>query len=71
MATNNYFKNFNSTPQQDLLNSLTKEVIQMSGMDCLYLPRVDVNKDDILDEDSLSKFTSSLFFPINVNGISF
>ena len=48
MATNNYFKNFNSTPQQDLLNSLTKEVIQMSGMDCLYVPRVDFNKDDIL-----------------------
>jgi len=67
MATNNYFKNFNSTPQQDLLNSLTKEVIQMSGMDCLYLPRVDVNKDDILDEDSLSKFTSAKEVEMYIN----
>ena len=39
----------------------------MSGMDCLYVPRVDVNKDDILGEDSLSKFTSSKEVEMYIN----
>ena len=59
MATNNYFKNFNSFPQQELLNDLTREVIQMSGSDVLYLPRFQVKNDDILGEDTMSKFTLS------------
>jgi len=54
MATNNYFKNFNSFPQQELLNSLTREVIQMSGIDILYLVRTSVKIDDILNEDVLA-----------------
>ena len=53
MATNHYFKNFNSFPQQELLNSLSKEVIQMGGIDVLYLPRFSSNiKDTILNEDA-------------------
>ena len=67
MATNNYFKNFNSFPQQELLNSLTREVIQMSGIDVLYLVRTSVKIDDILNEDVLSKYESAVEIEMYVN----
>ena len=67
MATNNYFKNFNSFPQQELLNSLTKEVIQMSGIDILYLVRTSVKIDDILNEDVLARFESAVEIEMYVN----
>jgi len=67
MTTNQFFKNFNSLPQQDLLNSLTKEVIQMSGLDVLYLPRTDVKRDDILNEDPLSRYESAVDIEMYIN----
>jgi len=67
MATNNYFKNFNSFPQQELLNSLTREVIQMSGIDILYLVRTSVKIDDILNEDVLARFESAVEIEMYVN----
>ena len=67
MPTNNYFKTHNSFPQQQLLNDLTKEVIQMSGQDVLYLPRTVVKKDDLLGEDSLSKFKSAVDIEMYIN----
>ena len=67
MTTNHFFKNFNSFPQQELLNSLTREVIQMSGLDVLYLPRTLVTKDDILNEDPLSKFESAVDIEMYIN----
>ena len=67
MATNNYFKNFNSFPQQELLNSLTREVIQMSGIDILYLVRTSVKIDDILNEDVLAKYESAVEIEMYVN----
>ena len=59
MATNSYFKNFNSFPQQELLNDLTKEVIQMSGMDVLYVIRKDINKDELLNEDTAKTYSNT------------
>tara|TARA_B100002003_G_C14130675_1_gene543829 strand:- start:1398 stop:2267 length:870 start_codon:yes stop_codon:yes gene_type:complete len=59
MATNQYFKNYNSVPQQNLIDSLSEEVIKMNGTDVLYLPRVIVKRDNILQEDTLSKFTKA------------
>ena len=67
MATNQYFKNYNSTPQQDLVDSLTSEVIKMSGTDVLYLPRTVVKRDEILGEDSLSKFTTAFEVEMYLN----
>ena len=67
MATNNYFKNFNSQPQQQLLDDLSREVIQMSGTDVLYLPRTFVKNDQILGEDQLSKFTQSFEIEMYIN----
>jgi len=57
MPTNNYFGNkLTSFPQQELLNSLTREVIKINGVDVLYLPRTMVKKDELMGEDTLSKF---------------
>ncbi len=60
MPVNNYFRNFTSFPQQELLNSLTKEVIQINGIDMLYLKRTTGYKDSILNEDPTASFTSCL-----------
>ena len=67
MPTNQYFKNFNSFPQQELLNDLTKEVIQINGIDVLYLERITVKRDNILDEDALSKFTRTREVEMYIN----
>lgn len=67
MSTNHYFKNNNSFPQQELLNDLTREVIQMSGTDIWYLPRTVVNNDDILGEDTLTKFDSAYELEMYIN----
>ena len=57
MATNLYFNNTSSHAEQELINSLTSEVIQLHGMDVFYIPRDLVKEDLLLDEDVLSKFS--------------
>jgi len=67
MPTNQYFKSYNSAPQQNLVDSLTNEVIKMSGTDVLYLPRRIVKRDEILGEDSSSKFTMAYEIEMYLN----
>ena len=67
MPTNQYFKSYNSAPQQNLVDSLTNEVIKMSGTDVLYLPRTIVKRDEILGEDSSSKFTMAYEIEMYIN----
>ena len=68
MATNQYFKNFNSFPQQELLNNLTKEVIQMSGINMLYLLKKTTGfQDTILNEDPLVKYDSAFEVEMFIN----
>ena len=59
MATNLYFQNVTSHAEQELVNSLTSEVIQIHGIDVFYIPRVIVKEDLLLGEDVLSKFGST------------
>ena len=59
MATNLYFQNVTSHAEQELVNSLTSEVIQIHGMNVFYLPRTLVKEDLIMDEDVLSKFSTA------------
>jgi hypothetical protein len=58
MATNLYFNNVGSHTEQELINSLTSEVIQVHGMDVYYLPRTLIKEDLIMGEDVLSKFST-------------
>ena len=59
MATNLYFQNVTSHAQQELINSLTSEVIQIHGMNVFYIPRTIVKEDLLLGEDVLSKFSTA------------
>jgi hypothetical protein len=59
MATNLYFQNTTSHAEQELINSLTSEVIQIHGMDVFYLPRTLIKEDLIMGEDVLSKFSTA------------
>ncbi len=67
MATNRYFENFNSFPQQELINGLTREVIEINGTDVIYLPRKLINRDDILNEDSSNVFNSAFEIEMYIN----
>lgn len=67
MATNRYFENFNSFPQQELINGLTREVIEINGTDVIYLPRKTINRDDILNEDSSNIFDSAFEIEMYIN----
>ena len=58
MATNLYFQNVSSHAEQELINSLTSEVIQIHGLDVFYLPRTLVKEDLLMGEDVLSKFSN-------------
>ena len=59
MATNLYFNNVTSHAEQELINSLTSEVIQIHGLEVFYIPRTLVKEDLILGEDVLSRFTTA------------
>ena len=63
MAVNHYFqagKGIGSTEEQRLYEDLIIEGLKIYGQDCYYLPRTLVNRDLILGEDMLSKFSSAL-----------
>jgi len=59
MPTNQYFQNFNSLPQQQLVDDIAKEVIKINGTDVLYLPRNLVRRDDVLNEAPISVFETA------------
>jgi len=59
MTTNLYFNNVTSHAEQELINSLTSEVIQLHGMDVFYIPRTIVKEDLILGEDVLARFETA------------
>ncbi len=56
MGTNKYFNTFRVRSEQNLLDDLLREVIQIHGIDMLYLPRTKQRFDIIFGEDVLSKF---------------
>ena len=60
MAVNSVFhtNNLHSIKaERNLYSDLIKEAIQIYGHDVYYMDRTLVARDDILGEDSLSKFT--------------
>jgi hypothetical protein len=67
MATNLYFNN-SSYAEQELINSLTSEVIQIHGLDVFYIPRTIVKEDLLLGEDVLSKFSTAYEIEMYLKG---
>ena len=68
MATNLYFNNVASHTEQELINSLTSEVIKIHGIDVFYIPRTVVKEDLIMGEDVLSKFTTAYEIEMYLKG---
>lgn len=56
MAINKYFNQTRFVPEQDLYSDLLVELIQIRGMDILYIKRENVDIDKILNEPTASKF---------------
>jgi len=59
LATNPYFNFYTEYKEQNLVEDLIIEVIQIHGLDMVYLPRQFRNKDLVYGEDPVSKFTKS------------
>ena len=57
MAINPYITRYKG--EQDLVESITIEVIKATGMDCLYIPRQYLSIDKLFGEDPGSSFTKA------------
>jgi hypothetical protein len=72
MATNLYFNNYNSSPEQRLIEDLMIETIKINGVDCYYIPNENESARDLIyGEDPLKKFTASYpleLYITNVDG---
>jgi hypothetical protein len=72
MATSLYFNNYNSAPEQRLVEDLMLETIKMNGVDVYYIPNINESARDLLyGEDPLKKFTAAYpleLYITNVDG---
>jgi len=72
MATNLYFNNYNSSPEQRLIEDLMIETIKINGVDCYYIPNTnEAARDLIYGEDPLKRFDASYpleLYITNVDG---
>lgn len=50
------FNNFNSSVEQNLYDSIFIESIAMHGMDMYYIPKIINNRDNVLNEDTISSY---------------
>lgn len=64
-TTKPFFNEFNHQPSHNLLDELCSEVIQISGMDMMYLPRRRSESfDSVYYEDTQSSFDTAYQIPI-------
>lgn len=67
-----YFNNFNSSPEQRLIEDLMIETIKINGVDCYYIPNInELARDLLYGEDPLKKFTAAYpleMYITNVDG---
>ena len=59
MATNKYFNRVNQNSEQDLFESTVIEMIQINGVDIIYIPRENFELDPILKEPKKTIFDSA------------
>lgn len=64
MATNPYFKSFDSKIERNLIDELTIETIKAMGRDVIYIPRDYLIIDNLFGEDPESKFTQG--YPVEM-----
>lgn len=56
---NKYFNHLNRASEANLFEDLTIEYIQINGFDVLYIPRTNLEVDDVLGEPTQSTFDSA------------
>ena len=71
MPTNVFFERGGTTSEKRLLEDLIAENIQIHVHDCYYLPRKLINRDLILNEDTLAKFNTAYLIEMYFEGDSF
>lgn len=59
MSVNLFFNNYRFHGEQQLYEDLIVENIKIHGDDMYYIPRVIVDKDDVLGEDALSQYNKA------------
>ena len=69
MAKNYYFENYENSMEQSLIEDLVVESIRIYGMDVWYLPRTLVAKDDLLNEDDMSRFEDAYMVEMYVKSV--
>ena len=69
MSTNFFFNNFQSSQEQLLIDDLVIESIKIYGLDCWYVPKTIVNKDNIYGEDALSEYNASYMVEMYVKNV--
>ena len=62
MPGNPYFRNYTSPQEQNLIESLVHEALSMYSADLFYIKRTQLNQDNVIVDDKLSKFSAA--FPI-------
>lgn len=62
--TTQYFRNYSNPSEQNLIRNLTDEVINIHGMEVFYVPRRQLNTDEVMVDDKLSEFYNS--YPLTV-----
>jgi len=69
VAKNYYFENYENSMEQSLIEDLVVEAIRIYGIDVWYLPRTLVAKDDLLNEDDLSRFEDAYMVEMYVKSV--
>lgn len=69
MATNFYFNNFASSAEQDLISDLVLESIKIYGLDVYYIPKKEVDKDNIYLEDPSVEYNKSYLIDMYVKNV--
>lgn len=69
MTTNPYINNFTSTEQQSLAANLVQEAIRFYGYDVQYLPRTNLNYDEVNHESTNVAFNSSFDMEMYIRSI--
>jgi hypothetical protein len=62
MGSSPYFRNYNSDAEQGLIESLVHEALRMYSAELYYIKREQLNPDNVIVDDKLSKFVAA--YPI-------
>lgn len=69
MATSVYFNNYGSSMEQNLLQELVAESIRINGIDVYYIPRTQVARDPIFNEDPFREYNNAYFVDVYLKSV--